>query len=133
MQDSVDSLTAVGLKPELVSGGGTGSYYFESNSDVCNELQCGSYALTIADYGRSDVEYAKCSDEHSVISSPWGVLKINEKLKLVPGYCNPNFSVRDWYIGARNGKVEKLWPVSARGKVFLFSLRQPFRRDSEAG
>ena len=34
------------------SGGGTGSYYFESNSGVYNELQCGSYAFMDADYGR---------------------------------------------------------------------------------
>lgn len=172
VQDAVDGLTAVGLKPELVSGGGTGSYYFESNSDVYNELQCGSYAFMDADYGRildkdgkridqgewqnalfiltsvmshtkadkaicdaglkaqsvdsglpfifgrDDVEYVKCSDEHGVISDPQGVLKINEKLKLVPGHCDPTCNVHDWYVGVRNGKVETLWPVSARGKMF---------------
>jgi 3-hydroxy-D-aspartate aldolase len=172
VQDAVDGLTAVGLKPEFVSGGGTGSYYFESNSDVYNELQCGSYAFMDADYGRildkdgkridqgewenalfiltsvmshtkadkaicdaglkaqsvdsglpfifgrDDVEYVKCSDEHGVISDPQGVLKINEKLKLVPGHCDPTCNVHDWYVGVRNGKVETLWPVSARGKVF---------------
>ena len=48
----VAALQAVGLKPELVSGGGTGSYYFESNSGVYDELQCGSYAFMDADYGR---------------------------------------------------------------------------------
>ncbi len=167
VQDAVDGLTAVGLKPELVSGGGTGSYYFESNSDVYNELQCGSYAFMDADYGRildkngkridqgewenalfiltsvmshtkadkaicdaglkaqsvdsglqfifgrDDVEYVKCSDEHGVISDPQGVLKINEKLKLAPGHCDPTCNVHDWYVGVRNGKVETLWPVSA--------------------
>ncbi|MBQ0761762.1 3-hydroxy-D-aspartate aldolase BhcC [Marinobacter psychrophilus] len=172
VQDAVDGLTAVGLKPEIVSGGGTGSYYFESNSDVYNELQCGSYAFMDADYGRilgkdgkridqgewenalfiltsvmshtkankaicdaglkaqsvdsglpfifgrDDVEYVKCSDEHGVISDPRGVLKINEKLKLVPGHCDPTCNVHDWYVGVRNGKVETLWPVSARGKMF---------------
>jgi 3-hydroxy-D-aspartate aldolase len=41
-----------GLEAELVSGGGTGSYYFESCSGVYNELQCGSYAFMDADYGR---------------------------------------------------------------------------------
>src|SRR6185312_11048276 len=48
----VAALQAAGLTPELVSGGGTGSYYFESNSGVYNELQCGSYAFMDADYGR---------------------------------------------------------------------------------
>jgi 3-hydroxy-D-aspartate aldolase len=69
-------------------------------------------------FGRSDVEYIKCSDEHGVIEDPDGVLKINEKLKLVPGHCDPTCNVHDWYVGVRNGKVETLWPISARGKAY---------------
>ncbi|SEG50905.1 3-hydroxy-D-aspartate aldolase BhcC [Marinobacterium lutimaris] len=172
VQDAVDGLKAVGLEPELVSGGGTGSYYFESNSGVYNELQCGSYAFMDADYGRildkdgnridkgewenalfiltsvmshakadkaicdaglkaqsvdsglpfifgrDDVEYIKCSDEHGVISDPNGALKVNDKLRLVPGHCDPTCNVHDYYVGVRNGKVETLWPVSARGKAY---------------
>ena len=172
VEDAVQGLKANGLEPELVSGGGTGSYYFESNSGVYNELQCGSYAFMDADYGRildengqridrgewenalfiltsvmshakadkaivdaglkaqsvdsglpvvfgrDDVEYVKCSDEHGVVSDPAGVLKVNDKLRLVPGHCDPTCNVHDWYVGVRNGKVEALWPVSARGKAF---------------
>ncbi|WP_350557485.1 3-hydroxy-D-aspartate aldolase BhcC [Psychrobacter sp. CAL346-MNA-CIBAN-0220] len=172
VKDAVDALTEIGLKPKFVSGGGTGSYYFESNSGVFNELQCGSYAFMDADYGRildedgkridenewenalflltsvmshaktdkaivdaglkaqsvdsglpfiygrDDVEYVKCSDEHGVVSDPHGVLKVNEKLKLVPGHCDPTCNVHDWYVGVRNGKVETVWPVSARGKMY---------------
>jgi 3-hydroxy-D-aspartate aldolase len=69
-------------------------------------------------YGRDDVEYIKCSDEHGVIADPNGALKINEKLKLVPGHCDPTCNVHDWYVGVRGGKVECLWPVSARGKAY---------------
>jgi 3-hydroxy-D-aspartate aldolase len=69
-------------------------------------------------YGRDDVEYVKCSDEHGVIADPQGVLSINEKLRLVPGHCDPTCNVHDWYVGIRNDRVETLWPVSARGKVF---------------
>ncbi len=69
-------------------------------------------------FGRDDVEYIKCSDEHGVISDPDGVLKVNEKLKLVPGHCDPTCNVHDWYVGVRAGKVEVLWPVSARGKAY---------------
>ncbi|WP_306046652.1 3-hydroxy-D-aspartate aldolase BhcC [Nioella sp. MMSF_3534] len=172
VEDAVQGLKANGLEPELVSGGGTGSYYFESNSGVYNELQCGSYAFMDADYGRildengqridrgewenalfiltsvmshakadkaivdaglkaqsvdsglpvvfgrDDVEYVKCSDEHGVVSDPKGALKVNDKLRLVPGHCDPTCNVHDWYVGVRNGKVEALWPVSARGKAF---------------
>ena len=172
VKEAVDALDAVGLKPELVSGGGTGSYYFESNSGVYNELQCGSYAFMDADYGRikdeegaridqgewknalfiltsvmshakadkaivdaglkaqsvdsglpfifgrDDVEYVKCSDEHGVVADPQGVLKVNDKLRLVPGHCDPTCNVHDWYVGVRNGVVETVWPVSARGRGY---------------
>ena len=170
--DAVSALRAKGLDCDIVGGGGTGSYYFEGNSGVYNELQCGSYAFMDADYGRildengnridegewenalfiltsvmshakadkaivdaglkvqsvdsglptifgrDDVEYLKCSDEHGVVGDPNGVLRPNDKLHLVPGHCDPTCNVHDWYVGVRNGKVETLWPVSARGKAF---------------
>ena len=172
VQDAVDALKAEGIDSDLISGGGTGSYYFESNSGLYNELQCGSYAFMDADYGRildqdgnridagewenaffiltsvmshakadkaivdaglkaqsvdsglpvvfgrDDVEYIKCSDEHGVVADPAGALKVNDKLRLVPGHCDPTANVHDWYVGVRGGKVECLWPVSARGKAY---------------
>ena len=69
-------------------------------------------------FGRDDVEYVKCSDEHGVISDPRGVLKVNDKLRLVPGHCDPTCNVHDWYVGVRGGKVETLWPVTARGLAY---------------
>jgi len=170
--DAVQGLKAAGLACDIVGGGGTGSYYFESNSGVYNELQCGSYAFMDADYGRildkdgkridqgewqnalfllttvmshtkfdkaivdaglkaqsvdsglptvfgrNDVTYLKCSDEHGVVDDPAGALKVNDKLRLVPGHCDPTCNVHDWYVGVRNGVVEAVWPVSARGKAF---------------
>ncbi|WP_424930655.1 3-hydroxy-D-aspartate aldolase BhcC [Amaricoccus tamworthensis] len=172
VRDAVAALTAEDFECDIVGGGGTGSYYFEGNSGIFNELQCGSYAFMDADYGRildkdgnridhgewenalfiltsvmshakadkaicdaglkaqsvdsglpvvfgrDDVEYVKCSDEHGVISDPNGALKVNERLRLVPGHCDPTCNVHDWYVGVRGGKVETLWPVSARGKAY---------------
>ena len=69
-------------------------------------------------FGRTDVEYVKCSDEHGVIADPDGNLKVNDKLKLVPGHCDPTCNVHDWYVGVRNGKVETVWPVTARGYAY---------------
>jgi 3-hydroxy-D-aspartate aldolase len=66
-------------------------------------------------FGRDDVSYLKCSDEHGVISDPNGNLKLNEKIKLIPGHCDPTCNAHDWYVGVRSGKVECLWPVTARG------------------
>ena len=42
----------------------------------------------------------------------------DDKLRLVPGHCDPTANVHDWYVGVRGGKVEVLWPVSARGKAY---------------
>ena len=66
-------------------------------------------------FGRSDVDYVKCSDEHGVISDPQDVLKLNDKLKLIPGHCDPTVNLYDWYVCVRNGRVEAVWPVTARG------------------
>lgn len=66
-------------------------------------------------FGRTDVKYVKCSDEHGVIEDPGNVLKLNEKLKLISSHCDPTVNVYDWYVCVRNGRVEALWPVTARG------------------
>ena len=68
-------------------------------------------------HGRKDVTYIKCSDEHGVINDPGNVLKLNEKLMLVPGHCDPTANLFDWYVGIRNGRVEAIWPVTARGRI----------------
>ena len=41
-----------------------------------------------------------------MIDDPQGVLKVNDKLRLVPGHCDPTCNVHDWYVGVRGGKVE---------------------------
>jgi 3-hydroxy-D-aspartate aldolase len=172
VKNVAEALEAADFKAELVSGGGTGSYSFESNSGVFNELQCGSYAFMDGDYGRirdkdgkridegewenalfvltsvmshakpdlavcdaglkvlsidsglpavygrDDVKYVNCSDEHGVIEDKGSHLRVNDKLKLVPGHCDPTCNLHDWYVGVRNGKVEVIWPISARGKSY---------------
>ncbi|MBT8329784.1 MAG: DSD1 family PLP-dependent enzyme [Desulfofustis sp.] len=66
-------------------------------------------------FGRDDLKYINCSDEHGVITDPDGALRLNDKLKLIPGHCDPTCNLFDWYVGVRNGRVESLWPVTARG------------------
>ena len=52
MVDFLAGLKDLGIACSIVTGGGTGSFYFEGASGVFNELQCGSYAFMDADYGR---------------------------------------------------------------------------------
>ena len=69
-------------------------------------------------FGRDDITYVNCSDEHGVIEDKRNQLKINDKLLLVPGHCDPTCNLHDWYVCVRDGVVVDLWPVSARGKVW---------------
>ena len=49
----VEALTAAGLAPPVVTGGGTGTHAWDIASGVFSEIQAGSYALM-------DVEYEAC-------------------------------------------------------------------------
>ena len=69
-------------------------------------------------FGRDDIVYVNCSDEHGVIEDKHNKLNINDKLRLVPGHCDPTCNLHDWYVCVREGIVEDLWPVSARGKAW---------------
>ena len=69
-------------------------------------------------FGQPDLTYVECSDEHGTVMDPDGRLKVNDRLRLVPGHCDPTCNLHDWYVGVRNGVVETLWPISARGKSF---------------
>ncbi len=64
------------------------------------------------------VMYAKWSDEHGVIEDPEDKLKLSDKVWLVPAHCDPTCNLYDTYVGVRGGKVECLWPVTARGRLF---------------
>ena len=66
----------------------------------------------------SNLEYIKCSDEHGIIADPNNNLKINDKILLIPGHCDPTCNLHDWYVVVKNSKVIDLWPVSARGFSF---------------
>ena len=63
----------------------------------------------------SELEYIKCSDEHGIIADPNNLLKINDKILLIPGHCDPTCNLHDWFVVIKDSKVIDLWPVSARG------------------
>ena len=50
IKTTLELLERAGLNAETVSGGGTGSFEFELQTGVWNELQCGSYVFMDADY-----------------------------------------------------------------------------------
>lgn len=69
-------------------------------------------------WNRPDVRYDQPSDEHGGLSDPLNTLRVGDRLRLVPGHCDPTCNLHDWYVGVRDGRVECLWPVTARGKLW---------------
>jgi len=63
-------------------------------------------------------EYVKISDEHGVLKlDSRARLALGDKLKLIPGHCDPTVNLYDHYVCIRDGIVEALWPISARGAL----------------
>lgn len=66
---------------------------------------------------RPDIRYVSASDEHGKleVASETTMPVLGEKLRLVPGHCDPTVDRYDWYVGVRGRRVECLWPVAAKG------------------
>ncbi|HVY04367.1 MAG TPA: DSD1 family PLP-dependent enzyme [Burkholderiales bacterium] len=171
VRNTLDALESAGLKAEIVTGAGTGTYLLEAASGVYNEIQPGSYVFMDADYNRNlgddgrplqgfaqslyvwttvmsrpaperavvdaglkalsvdsgmpqvadlpGVEFLKASDEHGVLSVSTQVkLALGDKIRLIPGHCDPTVNLYDWIVGIRGGKVECVWPITARGAFY---------------
>ena len=157
-----------GIACPSVTGAGSGSFMFEIETGVFDEIQPGSYVFMDADYAKNEwaaplprfehalfvlatvmsrpasdravldaglkalavdsglplvwerpgLRYARASDEHGVVDIVAGPAPVlGERLLLVPGHCDPTVNLYDWYVCVRDGRVEALWPVSARGAV----------------
>ncbi|MEM6905286.1 MAG: DSD1 family PLP-dependent enzyme, partial [Pseudomonadota bacterium] len=62
--------------------------------------------------------YVGASDEHGVIADPGDRLAPGDRIRLIPGHIDPTCNLHDWFVGVRGGRVEALWPITARGCVF---------------
>lgn len=72
---------------------------------------------------RPGLTYTHASDEHGWVEIAGGenaaaaAPGLGDKLLLVPGHCDPTVNLYDWYVCVREGVVEALWPITARGAV----------------
>ena len=64
----------------------------------------------------------RASDKHGRlgVSGATNRLQIGDEIRLVSGHCDPTVNLYDWYVGIR-ARVEQLWPITARGAVYLCS------------
>ena len=171
VRTSVELLHEAGLRPDIITGAGTGTYPLEAASGLYTEIQPGSYVFMDADYNRNldedgkpikvfeqslyvwatvmshatperavvdaglkalsvdsgmplvadlpGVEFLKASDEHGVLRLPHGTaIEVGDKIRLIPGHCDPTVNLYDWIVGVRGGKVECVWPITARGAFY---------------
>jgi 3-hydroxy-D-aspartate aldolase len=171
VRKTVEVLHEAGLRPDIITGAGTGTYTLEAGSGVYNEIQPGSYVFMDADYNRNldedgkpikvfeqslfvwatvmshavperavvdaglkalsvdsgmplvadlpGVEFLKASDEHGVLAlAPGSAVEVGDKIRLIPGHCDPTVNLYDWIVGVRDGKVESVWPITARGAFY---------------
>ena len=66
---------------------------------------------------RPDLRFTKASDEQGrVETAPGGrAPELGERLTIVPSHCDPTVNQFDWMVAVRDGSVEDVWPVDARG------------------
>ena len=91
-------------------------------------LDAGSKVLTsdlyhMKDYGHvmeyPEAHVAHLSEEHAVVdfSACAERPKVGEVVNVVPNHCCVVTNMVDEIYGVRNGRVEVVWPVAARGRV----------------
>lgn len=75
--------------------------------------------------GFAGAVYERPSDEHGNLNLAQSNARprLGDKVRLIPGHCDPTVNLHDWYVGIRGMDgpapiVESVWPVAARGAVF---------------
>ncbi|MCP4753219.1 MAG: hypothetical protein GY866_20200 [Proteobacteria bacterium] len=57
-------------------------------------------------------------DEHGIVelTHPSRELNLGDKLSMLTPHCDPTVNLHDYYFPVRDGVVEELWPITARGR-----------------
>jgi 3-hydroxy-D-aspartate aldolase len=63
----------------------------------------------------SGVKYTYAGDEHGILRGDISNYNVGDRVLLVPSHCDPTVNLHDYFVCIRNGKVEEIWPITARG------------------
>ena len=57
-------------------------------------------------------------DEHGIVrlQEPSRPIELGDKLSMIVSHCDPTVNLYDYYHVVRNGRVDELWPIAARGR-----------------
>jgi D-serine deaminase-like pyridoxal phosphate-dependent protein len=63
--------------------------------------------------------YVKATDEHGtlVLAGEATKLKIGDRVELLPSHCDPTINLHDAFHVVRDGRLEAVWPIAARGAL----------------
>ncbi|HEY3079794.1 MAG TPA: DSD1 family PLP-dependent enzyme [Chloroflexota bacterium] len=69
--------------------------------------------------GRDGLAYTPAGDEHGRLTAAEAAAppSLGEKLELVPSHCDTTVNLYDRFVCLRDGRVEAVWPIAARGAV----------------
>ena len=69
--------------------------------------------------GRDDIRVMGLNAEHGTLELAPSAqnLKIGDRLELIPGYGDLTTVLHDELYGYRQGRLEAIWPIAARGKL----------------
>ena len=63
--------------------------------------------------------HTRASDEHGIIELDGpGTVTLGQKLRLIPGHCDPTVNLHEWFVCIRGDRVEDIWPIAARGAFY---------------
>ena len=73
----------------------------------------------IVPLGYENAEFTFAGDEHGQLFFPGGTcpLALGDKVTFLPSHCDTTVNLYDRYIVTRDGTVEDVWEISARGRV----------------
>jgi D-serine deaminase-like pyridoxal phosphate-dependent protein len=69
--------------------------------------------------GRPDVQFLFAGDEYGILSFSDGQfdVRVGDKVELVPSHCDTTINLHDVYYVIRDGVLEDVWPIAARGMI----------------
>ncbi|MEF8814788.1 MAG: hypothetical protein V5A55_13360, partial [Halovenus sp.] len=66
---------------------------------------------------REDISYERASEEHGYVDTSEGTLDAGDRVELITPHVCTTINLHDALVGHRDGVVEEVWEVQARGKV----------------
>lgn len=93
-------------------------------SPTCVTIDAGLKSLTtdsgLAECKAHGYTYGVLGDEHGSLTWEEGKavrLEVGDTVEMVPSHIDPTINLHDVYYAHRQGVIEEIWPVDARGKV----------------